>query len=87
MNLRWTVISLNQQCQSWSTSRPLSAADTALPSYTINMSADFDIVIVGGGLFGLTTAETLAKGAYKGRAERILVIDRYDECPAPDAAR
>ena len=51
------------------------------------MSAVFDIVIVGGGLFGLTTAVTLAKGEYKGKADRILVIDRYAECPAPDAAR
>ena len=51
------------------------------------MSAEFDIVIVGGGLFGLTTAETLAKGQYRDKAGRILVIDRYEKCPAPDAAR
>lgn len=41
-----------------------------------------DIVIVGAGCFGLSTAYHLLLRGYK----RVTVLDRSDQLPAPDAA-
>jgi sarcosine oxidase / L-pipecolate oxidase len=46
------------------------------------VSKDSKIVIVGAGVFGLSTAEHLLKRGYGA----ITVLDRSDVLPAPDAA-
>ena len=51
------------------------------PAYTIHDHA-FDVVIVGAGCFGASTALHLLQRGYK----RVTVLDRADVLPAPDAA-
>ncbi|KAK9895454.1 FAD dependent oxidoreductase [Cystobasidium minutum MCA 4210] len=45
-----------------------------------------EVLIIGGGVFGLSTALSLARGEYRSKPEKILVIDRSADPPEEDAA-